>query len=417
MKRIVIIGGGISGLTLLHYLKQRFADTVDITLLEREATVGGTIHTITTNNCLFETGPNGFLNNQPSTIQLIEELDLSDQLIKADSKAKRRYIQLKGQLHPLPVKPIRFIRSSLLSYQDKWSLIKGIFKRNVSTNQTIYDYVAQRFNSNIAEYLADPFITGIYAGNIKRLHMASVFPTLGSKAKKPKRIKKCMFSFQKGMGQLIESLSTRYQVHIQTKTEIVSLDNIKADAIIVCTPAHVTSRIIQGVNPSLAVLLEQIPYAPVAVTGLLFNRNSFKQQPDGFGYLIPSKENKDVLGVLLESNVYTKRGGEDQTMIRVMLGGMHHPSVAHESQEEIIAKAIKEINTTYGLNANPLETFVKIWPKGIPQYELNYPSLRQNISEELKKTPHIHLCANYLEGISFNDCINQAKSIASTIRI
>jgi len=412
MKRVAIIGGGISGLTALHYLKQRFPRDVEVTLFEREPAVGGTIRTLSGHGCLFETGPNGFMGDQPSTLQLIEELGLTGELVEADATAQRRYIQAGGKLHPLPVKPGRLLKTSLLSAADKWAMVKGVFKNNISTDQSIYEYVARRFSPNVAEYLADPFITGIYAGDIKRLHLASVFPKLGKRDKKRGKGQKRMFSFKRGMGQLIETLQARHQPHIRTATEVVSLDDIKADAVIVAVPAYAAGKIVAGSNPSLAALLEEVPYAPVAVAGLVFAADAFRQMPDGFGYLVPSKEGKDILGVLIESNVYPGRGAPGQVMLRVMLGGRRHPAVVNDSPENILAKAIKEIDSVYGLKADPVQTFVKSWPRGIPQYELGYPRLRENIAEELRKTPHVHLCANYLDGISFNDCVNNAKSIA-----
>jgi len=412
MKRIAIIGGGISGLAVLHYLKQQFGENVETTLYEREASVGGTIHSFKKDPCLFEWGPNGFLDNQPSSLQLIEELGVSDQLIESQASARRRYIQVKGKLQAVPANLIDFIRTPLLLSEDKWSLIKGIFKKNISTDRSIYDYVSQRFSPVIAESLIDPFISGIYAGDIKRLHMAWAFPKL--KRKGFKRIR--MRSFKGGMGQIIEALDNRYKKHIQTNSE-VSLAQINADVTIVATPAYEAAKIIKHINPVLARILTEIPYAPIAVAGLAFNQDSFKNKPDGFGYLIPSKENKDIVGVLIESNVYAKRSRADQMMIRVMLGGAHHPDIVNGSQEQILAKAIKEIDSVYGLSSEPVATFVKIWPQAIPQYEIDYPHCRQSIAEQCAKTPGLYLCANYLDGISFNDCINSAKILAGNVKI
>ena len=170
-------------------------------------------------------------------------------------------------------------------------------------------------------------------------------------------------------------------------------------------------------NPVLADILLQIPYAPVAVVGLLFKKDSFKRKPTGFGYLIPSRENKNILGVLLESNVYAARSAEDQVMVRILSGGMHHPDIVNEPQERILVEAVKEIDHVYGLTANPIETFVKLWPRAIPQYEINYPHLRATIAEQCAKTAGLYLCANYLDGISFNDCICNAKSLAGELRV
>jgi oxygen-dependent protoporphyrinogen oxidase len=411
MKRIAIIGGGISGLTVLHYLKQRLGDAVEMTLFERKASVGGTVRSFKKDSCLFEWGPNGFLDNQPATLQLIEELGITGELIESQTSAARRYIQIQGSLHALPSNPLDFIRTPLLPLKDKWSLITGIFKKNISTDCSIDDYVSQRFSKGVARSLVDPFISGIYAGDIKRLHMASAFPKFKRKVSK----KTHMRSFKRGMGQVIEALDHRYKKYIQINSEVSSI--IKADITIVATPAYSAAKIVEEVNPVLAQILTQIPYAPVAVAGLLFKQGSFKKMPDGFGYLIPSQENKDILGVLIESNVYRGRAGEDHIMMRVMLGGTHHPAIINDSQEQIIAKAIKEIDSIYGLIAAPVETFVKLWPKAIPQYEINYPQIRQSIAEQCTKTPGLYLCANYLDGVSFNDCVYHAKILVDKIDV
>ena len=412
MKRIAIIGGGISGLTVLHYLKQRLGDSVDITLYEREAITGGTIRSFKKNSCLFEWGPNGFLNNQEVTLQLIDEMGLKDQLITAGPKARSRYIQIKGKLVKVPTGPLGLINTPLLPSKDKLSLLAGIFKKKISTDTSIYDYVSQRFSPNIAESIVDPFISGIYAGDIKRLHMASAFPKLKRKGFK----KTQMCSFKAGMGQIIENLDKRYKKYIQTNSEMSSAQ-IKADIVIVATPAYAAAKIIEKTNPVLARVLDQVPYAPIAVAGLLFKHDSFKKKPAGFGYLIASREKKDILGVLIESNVYAQRARADQVMIRVMMGGAHHPDIINNSQEEILGKAIKEIDSVYGLISQPVETFVQLWRKAIPQYEINYPQWRRSIAEQCAKTPGLYLCANYLDGISFNDCIKNAKTLASTVKV
>src|ERR1700679_2882062 len=131
MKQIAIIGGGISGLVVLHYLKQRFGDAIEIKLFEREAIVGGTIRSFKKDSCLFEWGPNGFLDNQPATLQLIEEMGLSGQLVTANLNAHRRYIQMNGNLHTVPANPFDFIQTPLLPSKDKWSLITGMFKKDI----------------------------------------------------------------------------------------------------------------------------------------------------------------------------------------------------------------------------------------------------------------------------------------------
>lgn len=356
--------------------------------------------------------PQLFLDYQPATLQLIEELNLTHLLIEANPNARRRYIQMKNELVAVAMDPVNFIRTPLLSGPDKWSLIKGLFKRNISTDRSIYDYVSQRFSPGIAVRLVDPLISGIYAGDIKRLHMASAFPKMARRGFRKIRMR----SFLGGMGQIMETLLTRYQSHIQTNREISATPS-KSDITVVSTPAYAAARIIEGINPVLSQVLGQMPYVPIAVVGLSFEHNAFRKKPDGFGFLIPSQEHKDILGVLIESNIFLQRAGSHQVMLRVLLGGAHHPQIIKDTQEQILSKAIKEIDTVFGLKARPLETFVQLWPKAIPQYEMTYPLWRQSIAEQCAQTPGLYLCANYLDGISFNDCINNAKTIAGDVVI
>ncbi|MDE2222821.1 MAG: protoporphyrinogen oxidase [Candidatus Omnitrophica bacterium] len=410
MKRISIIGGGISGLSVLHYLKQQLGEAADITLFEREDTAGGTIRSFKKDGCLFEWGPNGFLDNQPATLQLIDELGLTGQLIAASPTASQRYVQIDGRLYPVPMTPAGLIRSDLLSWRDKRALIKGLFKRNVSTDCSIYEYVSRRFSPAIAENLVDPFISGVYAGDIERLHCCA-FPKLKGKGFKKSRL----HSFKEGMGQIIQAMEERYKNHIKTNSIVTSI-RPEAGITILAVPAYAAAKITAALNPTLSETLAQIVYAPVAVAGLLFKQDSFKRKPDGFGYLIPSREHKEILGVLIESNVYDGRADKTQVMLRILLGGMHNPGIISDTLERILAKAVKEIDTTYGLISNPIEGFVKFWPQAIPQYEMNYPSLKYAIAQETAQIPGLYLCANYLDGVSFNDCIKNARSLALAIQ-
>jgi protoporphyrinogen/coproporphyrinogen III oxidase len=401
MKQVAIIGGGISGLSVLHYLKKRYQDSVKVTLFERDKHVGGTIES-KGQDFLFEAGPNGFLCN-PSTSTFVEELQFSHELIEANESSKRRYIQLNGRLLQLPRDPASFLQSPLLSSSEKLRLVGSLFKNNVSKDQSVYDHTSQRFGTAVAEKLVDPFLTGIYAGDIRRLHMASAFPKLSS----PKQ-KTTLCSFKRGMGSLIGRLYDQYRASIQTDLEIDNLNALKADLIVVATPAYVAASLV-GIEE-----LSRIAYSPVAVVGLKIKKAAFKTLPDGFGYLIPSSEGKMVMGVLFESNVFPRQTPSDEMIVRVMIGGAHHPEILSMTESDLIATAHKELDLTYGLKGQH-PSLAKVWPKAIPQYDLDYPQLIPAIQEEMGRKPHIRLCANYIGGISFNDCIKNARALVETL--
>jgi protoporphyrinogen/coproporphyrinogen III oxidase len=402
IKKIAIIGGGISGLAVLHYLKKRLGNDASLTLYERNEYPGGNIQSLEENGFLFETGPNGFIS-RPETLSFIDELGLKNQLIESASKSARRYVKFNNRLMVLPDKPLKFIGSNLMSFTGKWKFVSGIFNKNVSKDQSIHNYAVERFGREAAERLFDPFVSGIYAGDTTRLHMGSCFP----KAFKGGRL----MTLRAGMGQIIERLEERYNSHIKVSSEITDINQIEADRMICAVPAYAAARILN------IDVLDEVPYAPVAVVGMGFKLDAFTRLPDGFGYVVPSKQSNDVLGVLFESNVFDYRAPRGMIMVRVMMGGCHHPLIINDDKETLLAKALKELDSTYGLKSTPMQTWVKMWPKAIPQYEMGYPQLVEKIKTSSSSIGRLSLCGNYLGGISFNDCVNNAKSIAPFVAL
>ncbi len=392
IRSIAIIGGGISGLATLHFLKKRFKNDVSVTLYEANDRLGGNIRSMSGDGWLFEAGPNGFLNNSPATLELIEDLNLSGELVTADPLAKRRYIQLNGRLHLLPTGLKEFVKTPILSVSEKFRLIAGIFKKNVSVDQSIYDYVSARFCKGVAEKLADPFMRGIFGGDIKKLHMGHAFP---------KMKKGAMTSFRKGMGQVFERFEENYTQYIIKGKSIDELSKIQADWIISTVPAYQAAALTK--NPALG----EIHYCTVSVVGLGFDGSAFTVKPDGFGYLIPSNQGKDILGVLIESNVYSQRAPTNGVMLRVMIGKDAHA-------QELIDLAVKELDSIYGLKAKPVRSWVQSWPRAIPQYELNYPDILGRVSLDQGA---LKVSGNFINGISFNDCITNAKAIANAVEL
>ena len=186
----------------------------------------------------------------------------------------------------------------------------------------------------------------------------------------------------------------------------------EADEVFVCAPAHQAATIIKEMSPALAGELEKVRYSPMAVIGMVFPRKAFQRPPAGFGYLIPSSEGKEVLGVLFESNIFPGRCGEGEILLRIMAGGARHLDILSRSREELIALALKEVRTTLKTDAAPVETFFAQWPKAIPQYDRACVAAEAKIAEELNRWPGLYLVANYRKGVSLNDCVENAYQSA-----
>lgn len=439
-KHIFVIGGGISGLSALHALRKRYGerDDVVIRLLEQHESPGGTIRSQRTAAGLFESGPNGFLTGYPDTARLIDELELRAAVIEASPSAARRYVSLAGRLHALPMSPAGLLAFRPLSLMDKLRVLGEVWRRPRRGHaETIREFGERRFGRRFTEVILDPAIGGIFAGNIDRLSLRSAFPAIyayeqeaGSVIRgflrelRQSRERRRLLSFRDGMGQIIHALAARHRDHIRAGEAAIRISNDRgvytvstsraeypAHQVFVCVPAYAADPLLRGMAPELSGALARIPYAPVAVIGLAFDRRQLPDRPEGFGFLIPSGERKEVLGVLFEDQIFPGRAGEAQALFRVMIGGARHPECVLRPPEQLTRLALDEITAAMRVEGPSRTTCHAIWPKAIPQYELDHERLLQTIRAECERLPNLYLQGNYLEGISFNDCIRHAAKV------
>ncbi len=443
-------------MTLLHYLKKRFPDEGDVhlRLIEKEPAVGGTIHSVRQGGNLFESGPNGFLDSKPSTLELIKDLGLNDELIQSGDAAKIRYICIKNELHALPSSLGGLLKFKPLSVLDKMRIpFEAFVPKGGHPEETVYEFGKRRLGENFAKYFLDPMVSGIFAGDAKNLNLQAAFPRMCELESNYGSLIKALFSLKKerkdqgadkdvsvkpgetlcslrdGMGRLLDAMYQRYQKNIQLGEEaidiqkvndgvIVETDKVKyyADKVILCVPSYAAAKALKPLNEFLASELDDISYASLAVVGLVYNKSDFKNPPDGFGYLIPSSEKKEVLGVLFSSNIFESRASADQVLLQVMIGGVHNPQSVQKSREELIEIAKNEVKTVLATHGDTVDHFVKICPKAIPQYNKRYPVICQVIQREMTPYKNLHLLANYLGGISVNDCTFNAQKMAEQVQ-
>jgi len=438
-KQYMIIGGGISGLSVLHFLRKSFGNEENlVSLLEKEKRTGGTIQTIVKDDIRFETGPDGFLNTAPHTHRLAEDLNLTGDFILAKKDAQIRYICINNRLMALPLRPQEILSFPALNLFEKIRIFGDLFlEKSSQDDMSVYDFVSHRFGKRMADVVVDPFISGIYAGDAKDTSMKAAFPQVlawekefGSVFRALKQLKKqetgehkskVLMSFRKGMEQLIDQLSKCYEKDIKPNTEIdkVTYDGLRyclhghhqcflTENLFLCTPAYNASYLVRELDASLSVLFSRIKYVPVAVVGLVFDRNALPSWPKGFGYLNPSQEKKEALGVLFENNIFENRCSDQKILLRVMLGGSYHPEVAKMDENELVNRAMLEVRNVLKIKATPIECFLVFWPKAIPQYDLSYPMLQEKIEKKLSEWKNLFLVSNFFKGVGFNDCITNA---------
>jgi oxygen-dependent protoporphyrinogen oxidase len=451
MKKVIIIGAGISGLTTAFWLKK---NGFEVKVFEKNPFVGGSIGTEISDGFMVEQGPNSTLETTPLINKLLEDIGISNEKIYAADEAKKRYILRNGRLYPLPMGPVSFLSTGLFSASAKLRLMKEPFIKSLShEKETIAEFTRRRLGDEFLDYAINPFVAGVFAGNPENLNVKTAFPKLyeleqtygglikgalksararRKSSEKSKQSAKTI-SFKNGMQELTNALCKKLEKEIQNNTEVTgsgksenkkyfveySLNGKRqteeADAIIFSSPAHVTTNLIKPIDERLANVLKDIYYPPVNVVFTGFKKENVGFNLDGFGYLIPSKEKRKILGALWNSVLFPGRAPEGSCALTSFIGGSRNPELTESSDEEQLRITLSELASILGTKGEP--DFVKIirWKKAIPQYNNDYSATTEKIEEFHRINPALRICSNYFKGISVSDCIKNADETVNSL--
>ncbi len=446
--QVIIIGGGISGLTCAYRLKQR---GYEVLLLEREERVGGVMQSERRDGFLTEHGPNSF-QSAPEIMELVEELELTDQLVTAPGSVPR-YIYYDGRLHAFPTNPLAFFSTALLSFRDKVKIfLEPWAPPPPEREESIAEFITRRFGRRVLEAFVDPFVSGVYAGDPARLSLASTFPSLAEwektygsilkglirsrkDASRP-RSERLLCSFRHGLGQLPRALAERLgdavvtgarAVHLETVTSMMGppyrltikwsagTDRVRADAIVLATPAYVAADLVRSLSQPLAEVLESIEYPPLAVICLGYDETGLRRSLDGFGFLVPRRQGIRLLGCLWNSSLFPERAPEGKVCLTCFVGGTTDPTVRQLSDEQVVNMVCDELRLILGVRAEPRVVAIHRHDRAIPQYHLGHHAKLQRVEEYLGHLPGLFLVGNYLRGVSVSDCVREAMKTAEQL--
>ena len=414
-KRALILGGGISGLALAWKLS-RSPQEWEVVLLEKSPQVGGWLQSDTSLGYHFEQGPRTFRYQSNSLLlELIDALGLQDALIFSSREAKKRFLWIEEKLQPMP--SFYFLRKFL------FTLLKERFVAPSAEEETIWDFAVRRFSPQVAEWLFDPIVLGIYAGNVRKLSLQACFPSIkkwesehGSlirafwKEKNKKKEKAALFSLKGGMHSLIAALQQQTQAEICCGQEVkavkffentVEVDTQErrwnADYLFSTLPPQVNAGLLQHLNPEIAELFSSLRSESITVVNLGYNQDLLSQK--GFGYLIPSCEKEQVLGVVFDSALFPEQNRrEKETRLTVMVRGL--PVDAKEIALRAVAKQLR-------ITTQPEAILITQAPCAIPQYEVGHQKKIALLeSRMLEHFPRFRLLGNYLQGVSVGDCLS-----------
>jgi len=458
MNKIVIIGGGIAGLSAAYYAVKKFKEQglpVHITLIESDSRWGGKITTDRTTfddgQFIIEGGPDTFLATKPYATALCKELGLGERLHGTNPNQKNTYVLHRNKLEPLPdglammipTNVQAILKSHLVSWFGKARMGFDFVQpaKSLNGDESLGAFVSRRLGREAYENLIEPLMSGIYAGDGDQLSLASTFPYLRdleikygslargalqmraqSNGKAMQGSRSAFLTPTTGLAEivekLVESLKSKVDLRLNTrvtritrpstwKVELEDGSTLEADSVILATPAFVSATLLASSAPTLASDLQSIPYASTATVTLAYRQSDLTRKLDGYGYVIPRRAGRKALACTWTSTKFPHRAPEGYALVRVFVGRAGQDIPWNEN--DLLALAKEELNLTLGISAEPILSRVFMWDKAMPQYNLGHPEILKRIDIELKNHPGLALAGNGYRGIGIPDCIHSGE--------
>ncbi len=444
MKDVLIVGGGITGLTLAWALGERGIDTQ---VLEMRPHAGGNIRTLRLDNYLIDLGPNSLLERPGQGLaQILDALSLRPHVVEANPIASRRYVSRDGRALALPMSPMAFLRTPIFSLMGKLRLLQEPFIKPPSEEESVAAFVCRRLGPEFLDWAVDPFISGVYAGDAEKLSVrAATAKVYALEAESGSLIRGALkrarqgrasgpvprgrlIGFHPGMQALPDALADRLGDRLKTGTAVTTLrrdtnawkvgtenETFAAKRLILATPAYATADLLASFDARLAEDLRAIEYPGVVNLALGFARETIAHPLDGFGLLIPRREGKETLGVLFSSTLFPGRAAEGKALLTAFIGGARNPEVYLRENDDLIARVIEDLKPLLGISGEPEFAHVTRWPRAIPQYTLGHLERLARIDQAASALPDLHLAGNWRGGIAVGDCIDNALALAEKL--
>ena len=433
----VIIGSGICGLSVAHFLSKKRSDFL---VLESSNRAGGIIQTKIEKDFICENGPNTVLLNNEAIEEIIKDHNLWSELqFPKESSNKNRFVLHKNKLTKIPLNPLSFIFSPLFSFFSKIRILKEPFVNAHQENTSVFEFVKKRFGKEFHDQLIEPFITGIYAGNTKKMSARHTLKMLwkleqthGSvikgllKSKRTKKNKINSFNFPKGLSQLISKItkSMGSQLILNFKVQqIIKHENgyeitsesgkIFCKEIICTVPAYSLKKLID--DSGLVSQLNKIIYSPVDVFHFGFEKKNIQNNKQGFGVLTKPSDGKSYLGILFNSRIFDYVSPADKELFTVLVGGERQKHLCEMEPDKLKKLILEELEDLIGHKGKIVIENHYRWSKGIPQFNLDHTELLNAIEEFENNNSKFHLIGNYFNGVSVSDCIQKSRDLVNII--
>src|SRR6266542_1761915 len=462
--KLVVVGGGITGLAAAHRameLARERSTAVDLTLIEARARLGGTIATEHAGGFLIESGPDSFLSEKPWALALCRRLGVEDRLVRTDDRFRKVFVWRDGRLHALPdgfqlLAPTKlgpFITSGLFSWPGKLRMaLDLVLPRGVFDDESLGAFVRRRLGREALERVAQPLVAGIYTADPDDLSLAATVPRFLELERRERSVILAMWraarrapaeasgssgarwslfvTFADGMEELIRVLATRLPpgaVRLKEpvsgvmrsggRWQVATLGGgaMEADVVILAPEAYQVARMVRYLDPSLAHLLEGIPYASSATVTLAYRRADIAHPLDGFGFVVPHVERRPIIACTFSSVKYPGRAPEGHVLLRVFLGGALGEGVLEQSDEHLAATARGQLALLLGARGDPVFARTARYPKAMPQYHIGHLVRVEAIEQCVRRHPGLALVGGAYRGVGIADCVRSGEEAAERL--
>ena len=460
MRRIAIIGGGISGLAAAFALEQQrqAGAELDYVVFESSPRLGGVLITDRVDDCLLEAGPDSFLTEKPWAADLCRDLGLADQLIGSNDSERKTYILVNGKLvvipdglmFMVPTKILPAVLSPLFSFSTKVRMAREWFHppHKANGDETVASMVERHYGPEMVDRLADPLLSGVYGGEASQLSVRAVLPRFAEMESQHGSLGRAMLatrrkmaqagsaparplftSLKDGMQQMVDALLARLPASsLRPSTLVESVcpheggwavatgqSRYQFDAVIVATPAPAAARLLEAASREIAAELRSIHYSSSVTVAFGYDQGVRSALPPGFGFLVPRSEGKRMLAATFVHNKFPHRAPDDRALLRCFLGGSRDQQILQVADQEILRIARQELRDIIAVTAEPLFARVYKWPGAMAQYSVGHLERLERIDRLSQELSGLALAGNGYRGIGVPDCVRSGTAAASKV--
>jgi oxygen-dependent protoporphyrinogen oxidase len=454
--RIVIIGGGISGLAAAHRVLE-LNKAAQVTILEASDRLGGTIQTDYRDGFLIERGPDSFISEKPHAIALAKRLGIGSQLIQTNEKYRRSFIVRDGRLRAVPegfqlLAPSRmlpFIASDIFSIPGKMRMAADLFlprrSNNGSTDESLASFVRRRLGEEALVRMAQPMVGGIYTADPETLSLRATLPRFLDMEQKHRSLILAMLrqgrtqkgtsgaryslfvSFERGMQVFVDALSRiNADLRVKTRAQRLTFDHgwtittdrgeqIKADAVCLAVPAYVAASLLSDRDERLAQKLRQIKYASTATINFGYRRAAIAHPLNGFGFVVPFVEKRSLIACTFSSVKFSGRAPDEHVLLRAFAGGALQPEIFALDEPEISKRVESDLRELLGIREDPRFIEIAKWERSMPQYEVGHLDRVNEIEALVHQVPGLALAGNAYRGAGIPDCVRSGEVAAEAL--